>query len=241
MDRLVEQLDGLVGDGEDASAAAARLKDFLAGAAVSADGRLPPERELAGRLGVSRSDLRKALAELEADGVIWRHVGKGTFVGARPVDTVADVAALTRRTNPSEVMQARLTIEPEMARLAALHATSADIAELRSCIARSRQAETWRQYEAWDNRFHRAVGEATRNALLLGLLDTLTAVRRAVTWGRLRYNPVRPDPAHHSFEEHEAIVAAIAERDAAAAAGAMRTHIRSVERNLLARMDRGVD
>jgi DNA-binding FadR family transcriptional regulator len=240
MDRLVEQIDGAAEHGAGVPAAA-RLKDFLAGAAVSADGRLPPERELASRLGVTRSDLRKALAELEADGVIWRHVGKGTFVGARPVDTVADVAALTRRTNPSEVMQARLTIEPEMARLAALHATSADIAELRSCIARSRQAETWRQYEAWDNRFHRAVGEATGNALLLGLLDTLTAVRRAVTWGRLRYNPVKPDPAHHSFDEHEAIVAAIADRDAAAAAAAMRTHIRSVERNLLARMDRGVD
>ena len=228
-------------DAGDAVTASARLRDFLAGAAVSADGRLPPERDLAGRLGVSRAELRKALADLEAEGVIWRHVGKGTFVGARPVDTVADVAALTRRTNPSEVMQARLTIEPEMARLAALHATSSDIAELRACIARSRQAETWRQYEAWDNRFHRAVGEATRNALLLGLLDTLTAVRRAVTWGRLRYNPVKPDPAHHSFEEHEAIVAAIADRDATAAAAAMRTHIRSVERNLLARMARGDD
>jgi len=228
-------------DAADAATASARLRDFLAGAAVSPDGRLPPERDLAGRLGVSRAELRKALADLEAEGIIWRHVGKGTFVGARPVDTVADVAALTRRTNPSEVMQARLSIEPEMARLAALHATSADLAELRSCIARSRQAETWRQYEAWDNRFHRAVGEATGNALLLGLLDTLTAVRRAVTWGRLRYNPVKPDPAHHSFEEHEAIVAAIADRDATAAATAMRTHIRSVERNLLARMARGDD
>jgi DNA-binding FadR family transcriptional regulator len=224
-----------------AATADARLRDFLAGAAISADGRLPPERDLAGRLGVSRAELRKALADLEAEGIIWRHVGKGTFVGARPVDTVADVAAMTRRTNPSEVMQARLTIEPEMARLAALHATSGDIAELHACIARSRQAETWRQYEAWDNRFHRAVGEATGNALLLGLLDTLTAVRRAVTWGRLRYNPVKPDPAHHSFEEHEAIVAAIADRDATAAAAAMRTHIRSVERNLLARMARGDD
>lgn len=228
-------------DAAAAATAAERLRDFLAGAAISADGRLPPERDLAGRLGVSRAELRKALADLEAEGIIWRHVGKGTFVGARPVDTVADVAALTRRTNPSEVMQARLSIEPEMARLAALHATSADLGELGSCIARSRQAETWRQYEAWDNRFHRAVGEATGNALLLGLLDTLTAVRRAVTWGRLRYSPVKPDPAHHSFEEHEAIVAAIADRDATAAATAMRTHIRSVERNLLARMARGDD
>jgi GntR family transcriptional repressor for pyruvate dehydrogenase complex len=242
MQKLVEMVSMSEDEAEAAAAtASSRLRDFLAGAAVSADGRLPPERDLAARLGVSRAELRKALADLEAEGVIWRHVGKGTFVGARPVDTVADVAALTRRTNPSEVMQARLSIEPEMARLAALHATSGDIAELRSCIARSRQAETWRQYEAWDNRFHRAIGEATRNVLLLGLLDTLTAVRRAVTWGRLRYNPVRPDPAHHSFEEHEAIVAAIAERDASAAAVAMRTHIRSVERNLLARMDRGDD
>jgi len=214
--------------------ALARLRGFLG--EVPLDARLPPERELAATLGVSRAELRKALAQLEAEGVLWRHVGKGTFLGSRPIDTVADVAAMTRRTNPAEVMQARLVLEPEVARLAALNATSADIAELRTCVAKTRTAETWRQYEAWDNRLHRAIGEAAQNGLLLGLLDTLNAVRRAVTWGRLRRDPVRPSPSHHSFEEHDALVAAIEERDPARAAAAMRAHLRSVERNLLARL-----
>jgi len=216
-------------------AALDRLRAFLG--EVPLDGRLPPERDLAVTLGVSRAELRKALSALERDGVLWRHVGKGTFLGSRPIDTVADVAAMTRRTNPSEVMQARLSLEPEIVRLAALNATAADVAEMRNCIARTHQAETWRQYEAWDNRLHRTIGEAAQNGLLLGLLDTLNAVRRAVTWGRLRQEPLRPSPDHHSFAEHDEIVQAIADRDPARAAAAMRAHLRSVGRNLLSGVD----
>lgn len=236
------QTDSLIDDGAAAVAGVPvvdRLRAYLGD--VPLDGRLPPERELAATLAVSRAELRKALALLEAEGVLWRHVGKGTFLGSRPIDTVADVAAMTRRTNPAEVMQARLVLEPEIARLAALHATSADIAEMRNCLARTHQAETWRQYEAWDNRLHRAIGEAAQNGLLLGLLDTLNAVRRAVTWGRLRRDPLKPSPSHHSFEEHEALVAAIEERDPGRAAAAMRTHLRSVERNLLSRLGADVE
>jgi DNA-binding FadR family transcriptional regulator len=213
------------------------LRAYLAGMELPLDGRLPPERELAAQLGVTRAALRKALAVLESEGQLWRHVGKGTFVGSRPVDTLADMSALVRRTSPSEVMAARLAMEPEMARLAALHATNAHIAEMKSTIHRSKQAATWRQYESWDARFHRIVCEATQNELLLGLMDTLHAVRRAVTWGRMRGTLQRPSPDHHSFGEHEAIVAAIAERDANGAAAAMRTHLRTVERNLLSRFD----
>jgi DNA-binding FadR family transcriptional regulator len=69
---------------------------------------------------------------------------------------------------------------------------------------------------------------------LVGLLDTLNAVRRMATWGRLRAQPVRPSREHHSFVEHDAIVEAIANRDMIAAAQAMRAHLQTVERNLLA-------
>jgi DNA-binding FadR family transcriptional regulator len=215
------------------TAVAGRLRAYLAHVELPLDGRLPAERELAGRLGVSRALLRKALGTLESEGQIWRHVGKGTFIGSRPLDTPADLAAMARRTNPSEVMGARLAIEPEIARLAARNATPADLAEMRTCLVRTRQATTWRQYESWDNRLHRTIAEAARNGLILALLETLNTVRRAVTWGRLRVEPVRPAPDHHSFAEHEAIVAAIEERDLARAAAAMRSHLQSVERNLL--------
>ncbi|HEY7688476.1 MAG TPA: FCD domain-containing protein [Dongiaceae bacterium] len=214
-------------------AALPQLRAYLARTDLSADSRLPPERTLCRALGVTRAELRKALAVLESEGLLWRHVGKGTFIGSRPLETIADVAAITRRTNPTEVMRTRLLLEPEVARLAALNATPAQIAEMQICLKKTREAASWRQYEAWDNRLHRTIAEATQNNLLLSLLDTLNAVRRTVTWGRLRADPVKPSSDHHSFAEHDAIVDAIAERDMTRAAAGMRRHLETVERNLL--------
>lgn len=211
----------------------ARLRDFIAETELPLNGRLPPERELSERIGVSRGQLRSALARLEAEGQIWRHVGKGTFVGSRAHETSTDPDAIARRTNPAEVMRTRLLIEPEVASLAALNATAADVAEMRMCMRRTASAPNWRHYESWDNRLHRVIAGATRNHLLVALLDTLTAVRRSVTWGRLRAPRLRPDPDHHSFAEHEAIVDAIEDRDMERARELMRTHLESVERNLL--------
>jgi DNA-binding FadR family transcriptional regulator len=211
------------------------LRTYLVQAVLPEDGRLPPERDLATVLGVTRTELRKALGTLEAEGQIWRHVGKGTFIGTRPTDTISDIAALAKRTNPAELMQARLIIEPEIARAAALTATPMHLAELRMCQTRTRNAATWRQYENWDTRLHRTIAEATQNIPLLGLFDLLNALRRAVTWGRLRSTPVKPSPDHHSFAEHGAIIVAIENRDMNAAAVAMRAHLESVKRNLLER------
>lgn len=222
-----------IGDPPSEKSILTQLRGFLAQAHLPEDGRLPPERELSAALGVSRAELRKALDVLESEGQLWRHVGKGTFMGSRPLDTFADIEALARRSNPAEVMRTRIAIEPEIARAAAFSATPSAISEMRLCLTRSRQAENWRQYEGWDTRLHRTIAEATQNSLLLGLFDTLNAVRRAVTWGRLRSAPLRPLTDHHSFAEHDAIVDAIEHRDMAGAASAMRTHLQTVERKLL--------
>ncbi len=217
-----------------ADTALAQLRAIVANRDLSVETRLPPERQLVETLGLTRPAVRKALAVLEAEGQIWRHVGKGTFLGTRPLSGVGDVAAIARKTNPGEVMRTRVLIEPEITALAALNATPDHIAEMRLCLQKSRAAATWRQYESWDGRLHRAIGEAAQNYLLLVLLDTLNAVRRAVTWGRLRPNRERPAPEHHSFGEHEAIVDAIQDRDRNRAREAMRAHLVNVERNLLA-------
>jgi DNA-binding FadR family transcriptional regulator len=219
---------------QDYAAALTQLRAFVAQKEMESNTRLPSERELCESLGVSRGELRKALAILESEGQVWRHVGKGTFVGQRPLEDIGDVTALTSQTNPSEVMRARLLIEPAISREAALNATSTDILEMRLCLVRAREAHTWRQYENWDNRFHRSIVQGARNNLLVGLFDTLNAVRRAVVWGRLRPNNNAPEPTHHSFAEHDAIVAAIETRDIEKAGSAMQTHLMSVERKLRA-------
>ncbi len=211
-----------------------QLRAYLAQCDLPSNSRLPPERELCDILGVSRGELRKALAVMESHGELWRHVGKGTFIGARPTKEYSDVAAIAALTNPRDVMRARLLIEPQIAREAALNATAGDIAELRQCMLASRQAETWRQYENSDNRLHRAIAEASHNTVLLALFDTLNAVRRAVVWGRLRDKVDRPPKDHHSFAEHEVLVRAIEDRDMDGASQAMLRHLSHVQENLLA-------
>ena len=218
---------------DEAQGALTQLRAYLAQQDLHANTQLPPEREFCEVLGVSRGELRKALAVLEENGELWRHVGKGTFVGTRPLEEITGVAEIAAASNPREVMHARLVIEPILAREAALNATAADIAEMRQCLKASREATTWRQYENCDNRLHRLVAEASHNSLLIALFDTLNAVRRAVVWGRLRDNVDRPPADHHSFREHDALVDAIADRDLAAATAAMDRHLHAVQANLL--------
>lgn len=219
--------------GDRGHAALVQLQAFLAQMDQSGGTRLPAERELCESLGVSRGDLRKALAVLEKDGRIWRHVGKGTFIGSGPVEEAIGISEIAGRSSPADVMRARLIIEPEIAREAALHATLDDIAAMRRSIENTRNATTWRQYENVDNLLHRQIAQASCNNVLLGLFDVLNAVRRAVVWGRLRSDGARPPADHHSFIDHERIVDAIAERDMSGAAEAMRQHLQQVEQRLI--------
>ncbi len=212
----------------------AHLRQWLdtAGAA-----RLPPERTLAERLGTSRGEVRKALAVLEAEGRVWRHVGKGTFatLGATtgaPATRADPVAELARATSPPEAMEARLILEPEIARRAALRATAVQVAELRRLSAAMRAAASWPDYEELDFRFHELIADAAGNRLLLEVERLVNGVRRAVVWGHLARRPQGPSPDYHSFDEHDAIVDAIATRDRRGAFEAMRRHLDSTARAL---------
>lgn len=214
-----------------------RIKQFIAAQKFNHNDRLPPERVLSDMFAVTRGELRKALAELEADGLIWRHVGRGTFIGARPVLNLADAAYLGELTSPSQVIAARLVIEPELARLAATHATRADLEEILSCNGRCRRAGDWRSYEAWDNNLHYAIAKATHNKLLVHLFDILNVVRRSTVWGQPRTSKLPPRD-HVSFFEHDAICAAISGRDGPTASLRMRDHLISVRDRVLPALTR---
>ena len=217
-------------------AALVSLRGYLSRQDISLNSRLPPERELCRELGTSRTALRKALAVLEAEGQIWRHVGRGTFIGARPVLNISDIEYLSGQTSPAQVMESRFAIEPQLARLAALHGTQADFAEMRLCNRRCRAAREWRVYEAWDNKFHRAIAAATHNTLLVSLSDTLNTVRRSTVWGQLRSTTL-PPADHASFHEHDALYEAIAGRDPDLSAECMRVHLRSVRDRVLSSLN----
>ena len=207
-----------------------QLRTLISSGDYSPGDRLPPERDLMVRLGVTRTVLRKALDALERDGAIWRHVGKGTFVASQASGT--SLADLTRQISPVQLTRARLSLEPALAREAALHATAEAVAAVKLARDRAYHAETWEEYEAQDDAFHRSVAEATDNILLLAMFDHLNDVKRAVAWKTVVRTSERPSRDHPSFADHDEIVAAIESRDQAAAHAAMRKHLSSVAARL---------
>lgn len=212
--------------------ALARLRNYIRDGKYRPGDRIPPERQLMERLDMSRATLRHALETLERSGEIWRHVGKGTFVGdgaAAGTDALAD---LGRQLTPMRMMHARLCLEPALAREAAIHATGEAMTAISGMARRARAAATWAEYEAQDDQFHRAIAEASDNVLLLSFFDQLNRVRRAVTWSSVERRNVKPPEDHSSFDEHEAILQAIAERDPDSAWTAMRDHLKSVSARL---------
>ncbi|MXY33568.1 MAG: FadR family transcriptional regulator, partial [Boseongicola sp. SB0664_bin_43] len=157
------------------------LRAFIATGSFRPGDRLPPERELTVMLNMSRNTLRGALDALEREGAIWRHVGKGTFVAAHgdSADT-GSLTELTRQVTPVQLMRARLSLEPAIAREAALNASNAAVIRLKLACSRCLEATNWEAYEARDDAFHRIIAEATDNVLLLSLFNQLNQVRRAV-------------------------------------------------------------
>jgi DNA-binding FadR family transcriptional regulator len=214
-------------------AALVQLRAYIQHSGFQQGQKLPPERVLGPELGLRRFELRKALETLVDEGMLWRHVGKGTFLARTPDQSDQnDLSSLARTISPSDVMRARLSLEPALSREAAIHASASALAALELTVGRSKTAATWREYEALDNDFHRQIAEASGSLVLLALFDQLNTLRRMVAWGNLTRMGARPPREHSSFREHEAILAAIAARDADGAHAAMRTHLRSVEDRL---------
>ncbi|WP_102109333.1 FadR/GntR family transcriptional regulator [Oceaniglobus roseus] len=212
--------------------AVALLRAFIAEGGYGEGDRLPAERELIVSLGISRATLRKALDALEREGAIWRHVGRGTFVAGPGEGGIGVLGGIAQQITPIRMVRARLCIEPAIAREAAINASRDAVIALRLAKDRAVAAPNWEEYGTQDGLFHRAVADATDNALLIHLFEQLDQVRRAVALSTVVRDTVRPPREHSSFLEHERIAAAIAARDPNAAYDAMRQHINSVSARL---------
>ncbi len=209
----------------------ARLRRMIFDGELAPGAKLPPERELQAMLGVSRVSVREALHQLELQGLVDRRPGRGTVVVApdrsdRAATLLARLTAADR--DLLELMDLRAAIEPPIAARAAARATVADVQELRDLVDEMQRTSTVERVTELDEAFHAAIARATHNPLFSQLLDVirdwLRATRRtALQSGRRR---------RESIAAHTRIVAAIAARDADAAAAAMREHIETVNRLL---------
>jgi DNA-binding FadR family transcriptional regulator len=208
-----------------------KVRSFLSELRETGQDQLPPERDLVDQLGLTRSRLRGALKKLANEGLIWREVGNGTYFGQRPLTAMgaSRAAELSRLTNPLEVMEARLLLEPELARLAAFRARHQDIAEMELCIKRMRESSNRGDWTYWDQRFHYTIGRASDNTLLLVLYETVQQNMGRGTWGELADKMHQRSSTEGSMHDHEAIIAPIRSRNPDAAYRAMLAHLRRVK------------
>lgn len=210
----------------------AKLRRMIDEGAVGEGGRMPPERVLASELGVGRRSLRRALEVLEQEGRISRQQGRGTFIQLPGLESGVPFDRILEHTNPQEVIELRLAMEPVIARLAALRASQCDIKKLQRLAEQTREAGDTTSYEAADAAFHRAVVEASRNALFLAVFDAIATSRRDAGWQRLGENAhcYKRQSVHAGF--HGEIAEAIAARDGERAHNAMFRHLSDVQQHI---------
>jgi DNA-binding FadR family transcriptional regulator len=213
----------------------ASIRKYLEERGFAENDRLPPERELADRLGLTRNRVRGGLRRLASEGLIWRHVGQGTYFGPRlsPLLNRQALDTLAEMTYPREVMDVRLAFEPEVARMAALRATGLDFTEIEKCLERMRATGDWSVWAMCDAQFHRLIAVAARNTLMLAMFDTMRAGRSKQVWGRLGGSKIRDSRRGEVLAEHGAILEALRDRDPDAAAAAMRAHVTTARRNII--------
>ena len=186
---------------------------------------LPGERQLAERFGVSRGSIRDAFRTLETIGLLVTRHGQGTFPQELDVERlVAPLASVLRYRHDleDELLDVRRMFEPAVARVAATRVSDEDLADLQRILDAQREKVRTRQSAiVEDTAFHQALARATRNRVVVSIMATLNDL--LVESRRLALQQKgRPG---RSMRGHEAVVAALRQRDADAAAAAMREHI----------------
>jgi len=200
---------------------AEQLRRLIRKGSIAPGERLPAERELAQRLGVSRPSLREALIALEIEGLLEVRIGSGIYVGqgGRGEPIGGD-------SGPFEVIRARLMIEGECAALAAKHGSAAQLRAVREAHAGlQREAKRHHNPLGADRAFHVRVAEATGNSALVLVVQTLWDQRVGPLYRALETKLEYPAMAADTLREHSAVLRAILARDAPAARAAMRRHM----------------
>ncbi len=211
-EQIVEQIQGRILRGE-----------------LSAGDRLPPERSLALSFGASRTVLREALKTLAQRGLIEMAPGRGTVVADNTSNAMRSSLSLMMRVNhlqgPDDLVELREIIEPEIAALAAARADEQHLAALRQAVAEmDRALRLSDDYIRADNVFHRTLALATRNALILSLVDSIVDL---LAQQRKRIFSVAGGPERGQVY-HKALLEAVERRDVEAARSAMRAHLSQV-------------
>jgi GntR family transcriptional regulator, transcriptional repressor for pyruvate dehydrogenase complex len=190
--------------------------------------RLPPERDLAQQLGVSRPSLREALIALDIEGSVEIRSGSGVYICTPPERQAKATAALGE--SPTELMQARAAFEGSVIVLACANATEAGLAQLHDTLKGMRDAITRRRTPVeHDRRFHVTIAEMSGNTVMTRLVGELFDERHSPISSKISVRFENTRTWHSALKEHAAILRALEAGDPLAAQAAMRSHLKASE------------
>ncbi len=210
---------------------ASQVTDLVARGEFKPGDRLPPERDLAKMLGVSRPTVREAMIALEIAGLVEVRVGAGAFI----TDHAANGAHRLGGTgaSPISLIAARRLIEPQIAALAAELADESDLAAIHETFGMMKHTAGTPAHRAADRLFHARIAAASRNEVLVSIIDNLWAELFTPMFERMGTRSGLVAQEHGDIlVQHDAIYRAIAARDGAAASAAMERHLATTERIL---------
>jgi DNA-binding FadR family transcriptional regulator len=204
---------------------AAYLEREIASRGLQPGDRLPPERELAAQLSVSRASVRAALHDLESKHLLERTPGRGTVVAEPPAPVRELYARLAGAGQAQQdVAELRGTLEPMVAELAAVRSSAGDLIQLEDILAGSNEHLSPGEALRLDIQFHTVLAQSSRNQLVATVLTMTSAWTSEV---RLLSHGTRHG-RRSSIEAHHRILDAVRNRDATGAGTAMRHHLADV-------------
>jgi GntR family transcriptional repressor for pyruvate dehydrogenase complex len=203
----------------------ANLRDYVTATGLRAGDKLPPERELAGRLAISRTSVRQAIVALEVQGLIEVRHGGGMYLLRNSLDAEPLDSMLDRKQRLPGVLEARDAMETKLAELAACRRTTDDLAAIDAALEAMRVAIERHELGALeDRRFHGAVTSAAHSPVLSAFM---AQIAEQIAESR-RESLTQPGRPARSLDQHRTIAEAIRVRDSAAAAAAMHSHVHTV-------------
>lgn len=200
--------------------------------------RLPAERDLAERLGVSRPSLREALAELQQDGLLVARPGAGVFVADVLGSAFSPALIRLFATNEAAVfdyLDFRRDLEALAAERAALHASDTDLKVIDTTFHRMENGPARRTPEeeaALDAEFHMAIFEAGHNVVMLHMMRAMLELLQAGVFYNRQVMFAQHTTRGALLDQHRAINSALQARDPAAARHAVETHLGFVRQAL---------
>jgi GntR family transcriptional repressor for pyruvate dehydrogenase complex len=207
-----------------------RIKEMILSGELAPGGRLPPEKELSERLGLSRSSLREAVKALEVIRVLDVRRGDGTYVTSLEprllLEAMSFVVDLHDDHSVLEIFAVRRILEPAAASLAARNADEDALRRLRDIVTGVDDATDVEGLVAHDLEFHRSIADATGNSYLASLIDSLSShTVRARIWRGI----TQESAVERTLQEHHAILDAISSGDAELASALTVVHVSGVE------------